>query len=245
MRAEDLPFLDLTAPDFSTRGPEVLAARDAHALARTPFGFAVLRYHAAGRLLRDRRCRQGSHNWPDKVALCGSFAEFWRRSIISLEGPAHKTQRHIVQAALAEDVILSMRPAFKAIAAELLNDLSAEFDFVARFSEPFAGRVIAHLMGLPLSEAAALGRDASTLGLAMGVAAKTHEAEVNAATDRLMARAMAMLEDPPAGSFAARLLQPAHRLGATDRQVLADLIVISIFGGVDTTRAQLDFFIAA
>ena len=43
-----LPYLDLSDPALSTRGPQVLAAREAHWCAETPFGLAVLRYREVG-----------------------------------------------------------------------------------------------------------------------------------------------------------------------------------------------------
>ena len=238
-----LPYLDLTAPGFSTRGAEVLAARDQHWCARTPFGFAVLRHRQAGLILRDRRFRQGSHDWPDKVGLTGSFADFWKRSVISMEGEPHKLQRRAVQEALSEDHIESLCPRFEEIAEGLVQAFPAEMDFVEAFTEPFAGRAIAALLGLPEVEAQQLARDASTLGLAMGLDARSHMTKVNAATDRLMQLADALLDHGPAQGFAARLASAAKRLGITDRQVLKDLMVICIFGGVDTTRAQLAFAI--
>ena len=45
-------------------------------------------------------------------------------------------------------------------------------------------------------------------------------------------------------SFVARLVRESKTHGAQDRQALKDLIVIAIFGGVDTTRAQLGFAMA-
>ena len=241
---DDLPFLDLTAPGFSTRGPEVLAARSRHALARTPFGIAVLRHDTAGRVLRDRRCRQGSHGWPEKVGLKGSFAAFWQRSIISQEGSTHKLQRRLAQSALATDDIRALGPAFEGIAERLVAALPESFDFVTAFSEPFAGQAITKLMGAPHEIAPALARDAATLGLAMGVEAKQHEASVNAATDRLMEMASGLLDNPTENSFVARLAEAARLQEFDDRQALLDLIVIAIFGGVDTTRAQLAFAVA-
>ena len=86
MHIQDLPYLDLTAADFSTRGTEVLAARTRYWCARTPFGIAVLRHRQAGQLLRDRRLRQGSHAWPKYMGLEGSFSEFWTNSVIGQEG---------------------------------------------------------------------------------------------------------------------------------------------------------------
>ena len=70
-----------------------MAARDAHWCAETPYGLAVLRYMEVGRILRDRRFRQGSHAWPDTVGIEGRFADFWRDSVIGQEGDAHRKLR--------------------------------------------------------------------------------------------------------------------------------------------------------
>ncbi|MGV6847436.1 MAG: hypothetical protein ACWA5A_03545 [Marinibacterium sp.] len=239
MKPATLPFLNLTAPGFSTRSDDVLRARDTHWCARTPHGYAVLRHRQAGMVLRDRRFRQGSHAWPGMADLAGSFADFWKRSVISLEGEAHRTMRGLAQAALGEAHILALEPAFVRAAEDLADDLAAaeSFDLVNRFCEPFAGRAIALLLGEPAEEADSIGRDAGRLGLVMGPDAKRHEAEADAAVERLMERAARLLDAPPADSFVARLLASGFR----DRQALIDLIVIAIFGGVDTTRAQLAF----
>ena len=243
MATPELPFLDSGAPGFSTRSEDVLSARDRCWCARTPLGYAVLRHRQAGMLLRDRRLRQGSHAWPDTVGIEGDFADFWRRSIISQEGDMHRTLRRIAQSALSEDFVLSLELQFAGIAASLAFGLEAQssFDFVEEFSEPFAGRAIAMLLGLPETDAAALARDASTLGLAMGPNAKQHEEAVNQACLRLSVLAEHLIDGGPAGSFVARASRAAQDAGLQDRQALIDLIVIAIFGGVDTTRAQLAF----
>lgn len=242
-----LPFLDIADPGFSTRSNTVKEAREKSWCAETPYGLAVLRHRDAGQLLRDRRLRQGSHAWPDIVGLKGRFAEFWKASLISLEGADHKAARRVAQQALAEDFVLSLAPQFHTIACEIADDLRnhKSFDFVDAFSEPFAGRAIAVLLGLPVAESPALARDAASLGLVMGVEAKRHEATANAACTRLSQLAGALIERAEDGrdrtSFVARLLTANRDNGGLDRQSLIDLIVISIFGGVDTTRAQLAF----
>ncbi len=235
----ELPFLDLTAPGFATCSDQVRQARDVSWCAKTPYGIAVLRHQQAGLILRDRRFRQGSHGWPDIVGLKGAFAEFWRRSIISLEGPRHMALRRMAQAALSEDRILALAPKF-ARAAETLCDALPDkgFDMVKHVSEPFAGLAITALLGLPDADAQALAHDASRLGLAMGPDAKVFESSSNAACERLSKLASDLLDTPPANSFVARLIEADS--GAS-RQEIIDLIVITIFGGVDTTRAQLAF----
>ena len=91
----------------------------------------------------------------------------------------------------------------------------------------------------------ALARDAASLGLVMGLDAKRHEATANAACTRLSDLAEVLIQRAEGRqdrtSFVARLLSANRKNAFLDRQSLIDLIVISIFGGVDTTRAQLAF----
>lgn len=244
-----LPFLDLTADGFSTRSTLVVDARARHWCARTPFGLAVLRHRQAGQLLRDRRLRQGSHAWPQTHGLNGSFANFWQRSVISMEGPGHKATRALALSALSSDFIHGLIPAFEHSAATLTQAMLDQpgSDFIQGFSEPFAGQAIAALLGLGQDQAGALARDAATLGLAMGIDCKRHEARFNAATDRLDRLAADLLTRARAQRDPARFVDrlvignDAHPL---DDQELRNLIVIAIFGGVDTTRAQLGFAMA-
>ena len=119
--SESLPFLNLTDPSFSTKGPEITSARDDNWYAETPFGLAVLHYREVGLLLRDKRLRQGSYAWPDKNQLEGSFAEFWKRSIISREGKDHRVLRDLAIPSLSEDFIDSLIPQFDAAADTLAN----------------------------------------------------------------------------------------------------------------------------
>ena len=236
---QDLPFLDLARPGFSTRGPEVMAARAGSWCARTPFGLAVLRHRQAGLLLRDRRLRQGSYAWTDTIGLQGSFAGFWNRSLIALEGPTHKRMRQVALGALAPTFIESLVPQWTATAEALAQ--TGRVEFMGQFAKPFAGRAITTLLGLPDDLADQMAEDAITLGLGMTIEGKSHEAVINAATDRLSDMAEDLIAAPPPGRYVERLIQSFAALGINDHQALVDLIVISIFGGVDTTRAQLGF----
>ena len=234
-----LPHLDLSDPDFSTRGPEVMAARDQSWCARTPYGLAVLRHRQAGLLLRDRRLRQGSYAWPETIGLTGSFAEFWNRSLIALEGAEHKQMRQVALKALAPEFIETLVPAWTKTAEALVQ--TGEVEFMGQFARPFAGRAITTLLGISEDRADALAEDAITLGLGMAIDGKDHERAINDATDRLTVLAHELIGAPPKGRYVDRLIQSFADLGIEDHQARVDLIVISIFGGVDTTRAQLGF----
>ena len=248
--AQSLPFLDLDSPEFSTRSEEIVTARKHHWCAQSPFGYAILRHREAGLLLRDKRLRQGSHNWPNTLGLTGSFAEFWCRSLISQEGDMHRTLRSIAVPALAPDFIESLKPAFEASATLLAKELAARgrCEFMADFASVYSGHAICILLGLPLDEWQFVSGNASELGLAMGVNGKAYESRFNTATDNLMALAHTLVARARSGEdrsgFVARLVNQFDEAELEDQQALYDLIVISIFGGVDTTRSQLGFAMA-
>lgn len=245
-----MPYLALASPDFSTKSQTVLDARDQHWCAETPFGLAVLRHREAGLLLRDKRLRQGSYAWPDLVGISGSFAEFWKRSIISQEGEGHRQLRAIAIPALSEDYISSLKPEFTSIANDLTCAIldSDRCEFVSDFSHPFSGKAICTLLDVPFEQYEFVAGNASDLGLAMGVDAPKYQSRFNSACDRLMEFSDQLIARVRSGGdkahYVARLIEQYDVSGLNDLQILRDLIVISIFGGVDTTRAQLGFAIA-
>lgn len=243
--ANDLPYLDLADPAFSTRGAQVRDARARSWCAETPYGLAVLRYREVGQILRDRRFRQGSHNWPQTVGIEGEFAEFWQNSVIGQEGEVHRRLRALAVPALSEDYVTSLIPAFLEIARDLCAGLreTDRCDFQAAFCTPFAGQAITTLLGLPRDRWPEVAHDASELGLAMGVTARHYETRFNAASARLFRLAddlVAGVRRGTAGdSYVARMVAEYDRNGDCSHEDLLNTIVISIFGGVDTTRALL------
>lgn len=240
-----LPYLDLSNPEFSTRGPEVLAARKAGWCAETPYGLAVLRYREVGNILRDRRFRQGSHNWPDTVGISGPFADFWKQSVIGQEGDVHRRLRALAVPALSEDYVDALAPRFFEIALGLCDTLrqTDHAEFQSAFSDPFTGGVIATLLGLSDEEWPQVAHDASELGLAMGITARQYEKRFNAACERLFDLAdtlvMRVRQGQDTDSYVARMVAEFDRNGDCTHAELLNTIVISIFGGVDTTRALL------
>ena len=243
-QGSDLPFLDLSAPDFSTRSTQVHAARELGWCARAPYGLAVLRHREAGQLIRDRRLRQGSHSWPDVNNLSGSFADFWKRSLIGMEGERHRKIRRIAESALAPGCIEALRPRFVSIADDLINGIGSDgrIEFVGEFALPFASRAVCTLLGLN-DGWRQVGDDAASLGLAMGIGCRDHQAEFNSACDRLMELARRLVHgarsEPGGDTYVGRLLPGFEGDDTLGEQDLLDLIVITVFGGVDTTKSQL------
>ena len=245
-----LPKLDLNNQNFSTKSEKVKSARNNYWCARTPFGLAILSYRQVGSLLRDRRLRQGSYSWPASQKASGSFASFWQRCIISQEGEPLKRLRKLSISTLDENFVKSLKPQFDTIAKILCNNLrkTNKCEFQSAFSIPFSGRAICTLLDLPQEKWRDISLDASTLGLAMGINYKFHEKKINAACDRLMILADELIRACEKGDkkngLVFRLVSEAYNNQKVTHQDLLDLIVILIFGGVDTTRSQLGFLMA-
>lgn len=249
------PFLNVRDASFSIRSPEVAEAREKSWFARTPYGIAVLRYEDMQKLLRDPRLRQGSYAWPRLNGVSGLFASWWSRMLLSREGADHARLRRLANPAFSPALVAKLKPAFTEIANELIDAFrkTGECEFVSAFAEPYATRVITTLLGLPEHEWRRLAELASDMGLALGVTFKDDLVRIDAATQKMFDYAKGLIEERSAKSLGddfVSLLIKANREGqqTLSDEELYDMVVLAIFGGIDTTRNQLglamDVFIA-
>ena len=241
----EAPFLKLSDPTFSIRSPEVRKAREQSWFARTPYGLAVLRYEDVGFLLKDLRLRQGSYAWPAHNKASGSFAEWWLRMLFNQEGETHARLRRLANPAFSPKLIASLQPKFIALANELIDGFArrGHCDFMAEFSEPYATRVICILLGLDHGEWRNLADIAAEMGLALGVTYRQDMDKINDATRRLFGYAQRVIAErrtrPPGDDFISLLLQANENKDALSDQELEDMLVLAVFGGIDTTRNQI------
>lgn len=243
---ETAPFLDVADPSFSIRSRAVSDAREQSWFARTPYGIAVLRYDEVNALIRDQRLRQGSYAWPAHNQATGSFADWWMRMLLSKEGADHSRLRRLANPAFAPKLVRKLTPAFQEMANELIDSFIDEghCDFVRQFAEPYATMVICALLGLPRTEWRKLADLAVEMGLALGVTFKQDQERINAATDQMFGyaeQAVAHLKAQGLGEDFLSMLVRANEedKSALSDQELYDMIVLAIFGGIDTTRNQL------
>ena len=221
------------------------AARERSWYARTPYGIAVLRYEDVGKLLRDPRLRQGSHAWPAHNNVTGTFADWWLRILLNRVGDDHARLRRLANPAFSPKLIIALQPKF----AELANDIIDKFagsgrcDFVAEFSEPYVTQVICLLLGLDQIEWRRLADNARDMGLALGVTFNQDVEKIDRATAALFEYAHRVIEErrtrPPGDDFISLLLRANEDKDALSDQELYDMVVLAIFGGIDTTRNQL------
>ena len=241
----EAPYLNLSNPDFSIRSKEVRLAREQNWYAHTPYGLAVLRYDDVGTLLKDQRLRQGSYAWPAHNKASGAFADWWLRMLFNQEGETHARLRRLANPAFSPKLIASLQPRFIALANDLVDQFGKRgtCDFMAEFSEPYATRVICILLGLDQNEWRNLADIAADMGLALGVNYRRDMDKINAATGRLFGYAQRVIAErrtrPPGDDFISMLLQANESKDKLSDQELEDMVVLAVFGGIDTTRNQI------
>ena len=243
---EEVPFIDPSASDFSIRSCEVRNARQKSWYARTPYGIAVLRYEEMRSLLLHPSLRQGSYKWPDHCGAFGIWAKWWKRIMLNLEGEDHARLRRLAQPAFAPRRVSSFVPEFQNIADRLISafERRGRCDFMKEFAEPYASKVICLLMGIPDDRWRELSDLTSKMGLALGVTYNRDEEIVDEATAGLFRHAESIVYSGKVNSksdFIGDLIKANRNKDAFSDQELRDMIVLLIFGGIDTTRNQLGF----
>ncbi|MCA1972226.1 MAG: cytochrome P450 [Caenispirillum sp.] len=241
---DDVPYLDVANPKFSIRSQEVKDARARSWYARTTYGIAVLRYDEVQKLLRHPKLRQGSYLWPQHNGVEGKFARWWCDMLLCQEGDTHARLRRMANPAFSPKLIADLQPKFQALANRLIDRFidRGECDFIADFTEPYATGVICDLLGLPFDRWRELADMAADMGLALGVTFKQDLPKIEAAIERLFQYAEEVVAERranPTDDFVGMLVQANRDKAQLSDQELLDMIVLAIFGGIDTTRNQI------
>ncbi len=239
------PYLDIADSGFSVRSREVHRAREQGWYARTNYGLAVLRHEQVKELLKDRRLRQGSAAWPAHNGVrAGPFVEWWSKALLNLEGEDHKRIRRLLNPAFAPGRIDRLAPRFRALGDELVDGFAARgrCEFMSEFAEPYAGRVIAIILGLAESTWPSIAAWSRDLGLGLSVEVAAQLDRIEAALAGLYSYADDLIEErgrAPRDDFVSALVK-AHGTddGMSEDELRVSLVLLA-FGGMDTTRNQL------
>jgi cytochrome P450 len=237
-------YFNIADPAFVIDSDEVLAAREESWYVRTNYGLAVLRYDEVSALLKDRRLKQGSAAWPAHHGVTGPFADWWSQALLNLEGEDHARLRRLLNPAFAPKAISDMAPRFRALGNELIDAFADEgrCEFMSQFSEPYAARVIAILLGIPESEWPKIAEWGTDLGLSLSIAIREELPRIEAALEGLYGFADELIADrrrEPKDDFVTRLVQAEDQEDRLSHEELRVSLVLLIFGGLDTTRNQL------
>jgi cytochrome P450 len=240
-----VPYFDITRPGFSIKSAEVYAAREQSWYARTNYGLAVLRYDQVSRLAKHPKLRQGSVAWPAHNGVStGLFARWWASWLLNVEGEEHHRLRQLMNPAFSPRLVTTLVPQFRTLAAQLIDGFAGtgRCEFVSDFGSPYAARVIAIMLGIPETEAAALARDSAVIGLALGVTLREDLPRIEQALASLYDCADELIADrrrQDRGDVVSALVRASGETGDLSGDELRDGLVLLIFGGYDTTRNQL------
>lgn len=240
----DAPYFDLSDPTFDVGSEEVHQARQASWFARTNLGIAVLRYDAVGALLKDRRLRQGSYAWPSHHRIHdGLLAEWWRDMLLNQEGEEHARLRRLVNPAFSPRIIKGMAQDFGDLADELIDGFveDGRCEFMSSFAEPYAARVLTKLLRIDEGDWKRIVELSSTLGLAFGITIARDRERIEEAllglydvVDEIVTERRGFTGD----DFISKLVAAEAGDQLSDSE-LRTMLVLLIFGGMDTTRNQL------
>ena len=241
----EAPYLNVEAPGYAMHSAEAEAARAASWYARTPYGIAILRHADISALVKDPRLIQGSVAWPAHNGVTtGPFADWWSRILLCREGVDHDRLRRLVNPAFSPRTLAPLQPAFERLAHEVIDGFapSGRCEFMAQFAEPYATRVLTLLLGIPDQDWRKIADWAAELGLALGVRLRQELPRVEAAVQALFEYADALIaarRRQPGEDFLSQLVQASADGDRLSDQELRDMVVLLIFGGIDTTRNQL------
>ncbi|TYL50246.1 cytochrome P450 [Agromyces mariniharenae] len=241
----DAPFLDLADTTFDVTSDAVHRAQDDSWYARTPYGWAVLRYEEGTALLKDRRFQQGNGRWPDQNGIHdGPWREWWQETLLSIEGDDHLRLRRLLGPAFRSKAIEAMRPQFQALANDLIDAFAPQgtVEFVSEFAEPYSSRILCLLLGLPDEEWPQVAHWADDLGKSFGINVRHDLPRIESALEGLTGYVEEVIADRrahPRDDLVTTLVAAHEEGDALSRRELSSALVFLAFAGMETTRNQL------
>jgi cytochrome P450 len=247
MQVDSLPFLDILAADFEFDSPALRAARDASWIARTPIGFAALRYEDVSVMLKDGRLHQGSAAiLALRGVTDGPLVEWWKNTILNIDGAEHTRLRRLVAKAFTPPAVERLRPFFRATAERLVDGFASDgrVEFVQAFSEPYPLEGICEMLGIPAERRASFYGWAGDLGLIFSatIGQPDVRARAEAALLALYACADEVIADrirEPGPDLVSALIEAEAEGDRLTTEELRGMIAGLVFAGNDTTRNQL------
>jgi cytochrome P450 len=247
---QDIPYLDVRDRAFRPDSAAVRAGRDRHWCARTPLGYAVLRYQEATELLSDRRLRQGGVDALATHGIVSGPLHDWLTSILpNIEGADHTRLRRLVGKAFTRRAVDALRPLMRMVAEDLIDEFAGagRCEFMTQFADPFPARIICELIGVPHEQQERFHGWANDLGLTFSPAVAEHRERIEAAlaglygaVDDLIDRRRAR----PGDDLLSELIAAKDGGDRLSRHELRSMVSLLMFAGQDTTRHQLGLAMA-
>jgi cytochrome P450 len=245
--ALDLPVIGLDALDgHAGSHHEVLdGLAHQHPVARVEgLGYLVLGRRAVDAALRARETSMPALALLELQGVTeGPVHHYLAGNLLSLSGEQHRAQRRRVSGALGPARAEALRPTMRRHLEELLEAVTRpELEFVSAVAKPYPARMIAEIVGAPVSDAGRLGEWAYWIQAALDplqLGGHLEQIQAAAAAFDVYVREELFTIDPSAAPGLLGDLLPEVAAGELDAGDAASLISSVLVGGVDTTQAQL------
>jgi cytochrome P450 len=245
----DLPAFDYTDPDL-VGDPWHAAVRDARErgwLARAePVGFFVLDREAAAFFLRTPKATfPGTRILEVQGVTSGPLWERLRGNLLDLDGETHRRLRKLVQPAFTPPAADRWRPAMRRHLAELFEPIAGgnPFEATEALCKPYPARMIAELMGAPLSDWERLGNWANLIqGQFDPLKVANELPALERAAAEFVEYTRALIVDrrgDPGEDLISELITAEEEGDRLSEDEVVHLTSAILVGGVDTTQAQL------
>jgi cytochrome P450 len=245
----ELPLFDHT--DAALRGDRyraAMAAIEPHDgwLSANPFGFTVLDRASGEFFLRTREAVFPGLTIAQLFQITGGpLHEEIVKNIININGGDHSRLRSLVNPALAPRAVDRYRPAMRSFAQQLLDALPEDgrCDFIEQFAKPYPSLVIAHVMGVPLSDAPRLHHWSNWIQRQFDAGSLlTERALIEQAVEEFYEYEDAFISERrerPGDDLISALITAEEEGERLDDDELRNLVLNILVGGVDTSQSQL------
>jgi len=167
---------------------------------------------------------------------------------IFFDPPAHTKLRALISRAFTPRMIAQLEPRIQELTEELLDAAGSEFDFAAAFSIPLAMKVIAGMIGIPLSDWAMYSRWSDIIlqlsySRSGGEEAERSRRDFTAVTAEMDAYLTAMIAERranPRDDLLTRLIEAEVDGERLTQQEILGFFQLLVFAGQETTSDLLN-----
>lgn len=244
----DLPEIDYNQPGFGpqTYHQQLADARNHGWLARSPIAYFVLDQESGDFFLRARQTAFPGREIAALVGITeGPLYELIDANILNLTGDRHRRLRSLVGHAFTPKVADRWRPVMREFLTQLWAELggATNAEFVAAIAKPYASRVIAAILGAPVSDAPKLHSWSNQIQRQFDLQAlATQLTDIDQAAAEARDYVMELLErrkDDPQDDLVSILLHAEEQGDKLSHYECVNLVLNVLAGGVDTTQSEL------
>ena len=242
---QDLPELPYYDPEL--RGPRFhevmrdLAGR--HWLATFPLGFVVLDREAGEFFLRSRHTTFPGKKVAEVFGVTeGPLREEIDRNILHIDGADHSRLRGLVNHAFTPKAADRWRPMIRATLEDVFATLSSPCDAVPDLCKVYPARVIATVVGAPVSDARRLAEWSNWIQRQFAADFLDHRERIEQACAELyeyLGELLAAKRAQPGEDLVSTLIAARDGEDRLSDVELVNLVLNVLVGGVDTTQSQL------